>query len=340
MPYEIKDIDNMHPFLRQIKGVWSNRGLPRQDNGLPYSCNVMPLPQERAEPGLTIQHDGYILKNFTYTEVITFHGHPDAHDPETTPTSALPAAAPNRGYQFRQVPNALFYDQIVRFAEGPAYDQKKGVGSVVHVENGAWLQLQKQPVAYGPYPPKGTDPNPQTDSDFAKMISVPHGNSILAYGAFTGLHQGAPKIPSVSVLPTLPAKPHQAPQPYPAGRYDEKLDTPEHYENPNPVVTKDPTRPLRDLIGKLGIQEYYQVDFQTQKNDAGNMGYVTNIEFEEKMASACDYDASYWLMRGKNDIDFKYLAYYQNIILELVIKGQRITFPHVTANVVTIQGPA
>ena len=333
MPYEIKDIDKMHSFLRQIKGVWSNRGLPQQGNGLPYSCNVMPLPQETPEQGLTIKHDGYILKNFTYTEVITFHGHPDQHDPQTTPTSAPPAAAPNRGYKFRQVPNALFYDQIVRFAEGPAN------GNVVHVENGAWLQLQKQPVAYGPYP-KDADPNPQTDADFAKMISVPHGNSILAYGTFTGLHQGQPKIPTVSVLPTLPAQPHQPPQYYPAGRYDEKLDQNDHYENPNPALTKDPTSPLRQLISELGVQEYYQVDCQTQKNHAGNVGYVTNIEFEEKMAAAREYDASYWLMRGKNDIDFKYLAYYQNIILDLVIKGQHITFPHVTANVVTVQGPA
>jgi hypothetical protein len=262
---------------------------------------------------------------------LTFDGHPKDDIAGLTPNSAPPAGAPNRGYKFRELPNALFYDQIVQFADGP------GEGTPVHIENGAWLHLQKQPIAYGPYPdPEKTDPNDPTDPVFAKQISVPHGNSILAYGSYTGPHDGRPMIPSVSILPSV-INPRG---PFSADRFDHKLDQDPHYENPDPDLAKTPTRPLQELIAQLDVEQYHSVQLHTEMDCSGNKGFVTNIEFEEKMAAARECEAGYWLMRLKGSKEFEYLAYDQNIILELVINGLHVRFPDVTSNVVKKQGPA
>ena len=74
-----------------------------EDN--PMSYNVMPLPQRTAS-------EGHILKNFKYFETTIFHD----DDKNTIP---VVAKAPNRGGGVTQNVLAVFYDQQVRFGEGP-----------------------------------------------------------------------------------------------------------------------------------------------------------------------------------------------------------------------------
>ena len=201
----------LNQFQELLKGTWKNEALPNSMNGEggqnnPLSYNVMPLPQDPP---------GYILKNFTYYEVIKFNDDNDI---------ALPASAPNRGKDSLQVPTALFYEQQVYFADGP------GIDNIVHVENGAWLNLVTGKKLVGPYPPPGKimldDPNKQpSDMTIAKQISVPHGNSILALGAFSPSQNGAPDIENApSVLPT-PAGLDTSP-------YTTKLANSGDYQNP------------------------------------------------------------------------------------------------------------
>jgi hypothetical protein len=322
MPYSIT-ISDLHVFQQYLVGNWSNDGVPRECvNGheLPYSYNVMPLPQQAVQPGSTLPYHGYILKNFRYIENITFH-------PRTPPfpTIAPPAAAPNRGFKFRQVPHALFYDQVVNFAEGPDVD------NIVHVENGAWLHLQNQQPVIGPYSGiSSVDTADPTDLDFAKQISVPHGNSILALGRYTGQVTGTPNIDASSALPT---------QVDPT-RYRTLLDSRADFENPNVAYSEDPSRPIRTLVNLLNVTNFHHIVFSTRLNKLGQHGFVTNIPFEDKMASAVEYEADYWLLDVENSGTYPYLAYTQNITLRLAIDGLDYEFPHITTNVVKRQTEA
>ncbi len=204
-------------FQQNLVGNWENRpfpGAPDQQGGPlnPLSYNIMPLPQ-------TSDPDGYILKNFKYHEKLHFN------NADTANTLAIAARAPNRGGAVNQDARAMFYEQQVKFAEGPQGPRAGSPdGDVVHVENGAWLYLPRFVQVPGPYPadPPGSNnfappvtmvtPSQQQPSDIviAKQISIPHGNSILALGSFetqpnaagnSGVWSGNAVIPGSPVIP-------------------------------------------------------------------------------------------------------------------------------------------
>ncbi len=131
-------VSDLSPFQRHLIGTWTNDILLRNEKGLPLSFNVMPLPQIQPPPNRALggsQYGGFILKNFAFCETIRFAGcacddGSGKYDPQAL---AAVASAPNRGGAYTQTSQAVFYDQQVKFAEGPAINQ------VVHIENGAWL---------------------------------------------------------------------------------------------------------------------------------------------------------------------------------------------------------
>lgn len=304
----LNDVQNL------LAGTWTNQALPGADDGMggqdnPLSYNVMPLPQDPP---------GYILKNFTYYEVLQFYGNDDV---------ALPATAPNRGNTDLQAPTALFYGQQVYFAEGP------GKGAIVHVENGAWLNLLTAEKLTGPYPPPGadlvpTDPNQQPpDLTFAKQISVPHGNSILALGSFSEPTAGAPAIPDTPS--TLPVPIGSAP-PLDTTDYTTQSDTDADYQNPQPDLTANPNLPLQKAVSLLNPTHYISWSVSS-----ANKGAVVNIPFEQAAADVTLYAANYWLLSTDGGTTYPYLAYSQVINMTFTLNGQHYTFPHVTANVVT-----
>lgn len=217
-------------------------------------------------------------------------------------------------------------EQQVYFAEGP------GVGQIVHVENGAWLNLLTGQKMVGPYPPPPgsgivlDDPNQQPPSiRIAKQMSVPHGNSILALGSFTDVIAGVPAIPdAASTLPT-PAGLDTTP-------YTTMLDDPNNYQNPQPDLTANPNLPLQTAVGLIKPNAYINWNVST-----GNQGNTMNIPFEESAANVATYTASYWLLSTDGGNSFNYLAYTQNISMQFSIGGLHHNFPHVTSNVVTRQ---
>lgn len=309
----------LNEFQKVLVGTWTNQPLPGAQNGEggtenPLSFNVMPLPQASAEAG-------YILKNFAYYETLLFNG---------DDTVALPATAPNRGTDSLQLPTALFYSQQVHFAEGP------GKGAVVHVENGAWLNIQTGETLTGPYPPPDPSgggsglvlvPNQQPrDLSIAKQISVPHGNSILAPGGFTHARDGAPTIPPSSTVYPRPAMGAPGIDTTP---YDTTIDQGADYENPSPDLTKDPNTQLQTAVAMIKPSKFIEWRVST-----GYQGHVVNLPFEEREANVTAYEASYWLLAG-DDGEFRYLAYTQTIDMTLTVNGAHYTFPHVTCNVVT-----
>lgn len=296
-----KNITPLGP-LQHLLGTWTNQLVDTVDNS-PYSFNLMPLPKSvPAAPG-------YILKNFKYYEEITF--------------SAISGSAPNRGGDYTQTANVIFYEQRVYFAEGPDKDK------LVHAENGSWLYLETGPQIEDAYANGQTIPNanipPQpSNMQIAKQISVPHGNSILAMGTVKS-ETGTPNIPDYGkgIYPdgTLP---------------DMGIDTSLYSiptdvagGNPYPDLSFNPNKPI--IKGTpSNVNNYIQLDV-----DSNVGGSVTNIPFELQKADVTNYKASYWLQAFSQGGDFTQLAYTQTIIMKIPIDDKMVDFPHVTTNILT-----
>ena len=351
MPYAAT-IDMLAEFQKELVGNWKNQDFGKDDHGNPVggeanplSYNIMPLPQ-------VWDTDGYILKNFKYYERLKFN------DDNVQDTLAIAAEAPNRGGLVTQNARAIFYEQQVKFAEGPA------AGNVVHVENGAWLWLPRFVQQDGPYP-ADVDMEPVTDAlgqpaniAIAKQIAVPHGNSILALGSFDTVSEsmsdavceknpkikGSPAIPDAPFPYPMPANavPNTAPSPSLISmlnidaRYTSESSNLSDYQNPHPDLTQCPNKPLQQAVAIIKPKSYMHWHVTTEpmssEPDSSVRGHVTNIPFEQRVSNVTEYWADYWLLfKGKH----KYLAYTQTILMVMTIKDQRYLFPHITCNTVT-----
>ena len=352
MPYAAK-IDILAEFQQQLVGNWKNEAFGTDEHGKsvggddnPLSYNIMPLPAAPNSPSDPNQ-DGYILKNFTYTERLKFN------DNNVDRTLAIAAEAPNRGGLVSQNARALFYEQQVKFAEGPE------AGKVVHVENGAWLWLPRFVQQPGPYAPN-IDIEPVTDAleqpvdiMIAKQISIPHGNSILALGSFDTVSsphgkgvcqrnpiiQGSPVIPDGPTPYPMPATADINGTPPPSlisnlnaeQRYTQEQSDPSDFQNPHPDLTQCPNKPLQQAVTIIEPDCYMHWHVTTEPLPNGR-GHVTNIPFEQRVSDVINYWADYWLLfKGKH----KYLAYTQTIPMVLTIRDARYVFPHITCNTVT-----
>lgn len=308
-------------FQTLLIGTWRNQALPNATNGEGSSSNplgysVMPLPATEQ-----VSCSGYILKNHSIYEDVTFDGPTSDMNPVPSPP---PTTAPNRGNNVAQLPTALYYQQQVFFGEGQAQ------GTVVHTENGSWLNLATGEALDNPYSPLVLQvPNQQpSNRTVGKQISVPHGNSVLALGSASQAVCGAPTIPnSESTLPSDSS--------IDTSQYMETLNMPDNYQNPNPAWTLNPNKPLQTAVGLIRPNEYRRWQVTTKDQGGGTKGGLLNIPFEQSWAEVTDYTADYWLMSTDNGGSYNYLAYSQVITLSLSVKGQSISFPHVTTNVVT-----
>jgi hypothetical protein len=368
-------IPSLAEFQQELCGDWSNQDFPPDKHGKvfggpknPLSYNIMPLPQRNP-----INGDGYILKNFKYTERLHFNNDKPEH------TLAISARAPNRGGLVNQDARALFYEQQVKFAEGPQGPRSDSpTGDVVHVENGAWLWFPRFVQQDGPYPqnpPNSGKFGPPTDMvsealqqqfdiSIAKQISVPHGNSILALGLFATVPgpdgagpwdgnariKGMPTIPDGAPPYPMPAVPIEIPNTNPRAlktllNADERYqnDLPSHPdENLHPDLTRYPNKPLQHAVDILQPDEYIHWHVTTLPLQNGR-GFVTNIPFEQEVSKVTAYSPDYWMLfKG----DKKYLAYTQTIQMALMILNRetnveyKYVFPHITCNTVTFEGKA
>jgi hypothetical protein len=357
-------------FQQQLIGNWANadfgkdsRGNPVGGPANPLSYNIMPLPQKNDLDGVP-NPNGYILKNFRYHERLHFN------DDNAAVTLAISARAPNRGGEVNQDARVIFYEQQVKFAEGPQGPRTVSRdGDVVHVENGAWLWLPRYQQSPGPYtenpPGSGQFPPPPasalvppsvqqpTDVLIAKQISVPHGNSILAMGSFDtipnasgqgGPWKGVEQIPGSPIIPDglspFPTA-YNFDAPIPPSTsilnadtvYGTATATPTNYQNPHPDLTLNPNLPLQQAVAIIKPDSFVHWRVTTAPLQNGT-GAVTNIPFEQRVSEVTEYAAEYWLlMKGSQ----KYLAYTQTILLVMVINDKKFVFPHLTCNTVTFQ---
>lgn len=291
--------------IAALEGTWVNKNIHGTDQGgpeSPYSYNVMPMPQyDESSPA------GYILKNFSYYEEMTF--------------SNIHGNAPNRGGSGTQVANTLFYEQRVFFAEGPNKD------ALVHAENGSFLYLSDRVQYKGPYgdadgggvgqiPLDYTQPPTQL-YDIVKQMSVPHGNSILSVGCHNE-SCGSPILPSSTAI--LPCGVDVSPY-YQAG-----------VGNPNVELTLNPNLPLRLALEAGTPSRYLRLDVDSQLGGHP----VTNIGFEQQHARVERYTATYWLEAFGDSEEYTQLQYSQTIFMRIPIPNVGyVIFPHVTTNTLT-----
>lgn len=298
--------------LQYLIGTWTNQDLPGTTAGgrdNPYAYNVMPLPQK--DPSTP---SGYILKNFSYYEELTF--------------TAIHGNAPNRGGIGQQVCYTLFYEQRVYFAEGPNKD------ALVHAENGSLLYILDTTQPLGPYgngdqPGLGTltvenSVPPTQRFNLVKQVSVPHGNSILALGNYTTASDGI-GIPMIPVA-----------NPLPSGVPTQQYTVDDPVSNPQPALTANPNQVLVNALDARPCSNFIHLGMSSQNGSGG----VTNIGYEQQHANVMQYDFDYWLESFDNGQTYTQLQYTQTITLQIPIGGTVVSFPHVTANTLTkVAGP-
>jgi len=274
-----------------------------------YSWNVMPLPQDDAP-------DLFILKNFAYSEEITF--------------AKIPGTAPNRGGGFTQVANTLFYEQRVYFSPGGIVPAK-AENTLVHAENGSWLYfniINQKGGAFGEGPttplPDGIPKLPvqPAQSAVGKQMSVPHGNSILAVGSvMTGT--GKPSIKQVSTIPSYNG------QPYGVSQYGASSIVNGVESNPN----INPNIKLLNFLDSPGLTVTDYIHY----NVSAPQSEITNISFETKHSKVTAYEQDVWILNPNSAQPI--LMYSQNIGLDLDLVSNKstdmkvVSFPHITCNV-------
>lgn len=105
-------------------------------------------------------------------------------------------------------------------------------------------------------------------------------------------------------------------------------------QNPNTDFTAHPNKPLQIAIDTIKPTCFIHWTVTTIPLVHGK-GIVTNIPFEERLADVTDYWADYWLLSTDEGKTFPYLAYTQTMLMNMIVKGHKFSFPHVTGNVVT-----
>lgn len=270
-------------YLKWLIGTWNS---PKGADATGY--NVMPLPQKSA-PG------GFVLKNFPYYEETTF--------------APIAGGAPNRGGTFTQNTNVLFYEQRVFIADNPAPPQAPSPqDTLIHAENGSWLYrtyAQQLDGAYGPGTLPWPTPQPMQNpaTQYAKQVSVPHGNSLLLVGQAQEI-QGAPSIPP----------------------------TPRSVQPFNDPSIIDPNSKLTDQLAALAknnitVKSHIRLDVS---NDPALGGGINNVLFEQHHATVDCFQTTWYIeFLSNNTVQ---LQYFQFIWMKLLINGVLVPFLHSDAN--------
>ncbi|HTW70407.1 MAG TPA: hypothetical protein VME47_11005, partial [Acetobacteraceae bacterium] len=156
---------------------------------------------------------------------------------------------------------------------------------------------------------------------------------------------GSPVIPDAPLPYPTPAIPIENPQPPPApslisnlnvqSRYSTTRAAMSDFQNPHPDLTQCSNKPLQQAVGIIKPDSFMHWRVTTEPLEHGT-GIVTNIPFERRVSRVTQYAADYWMLfKTEGTVKKKYLSYTQTILMELTIKEQKYTFPHVTCNTLT-----
>lgn len=292
--------------LMDFPGTWEGSGF-----------NLIEIPNRNQDPNVQPPPaDKFkLILNNTF-ETLTFTG--------------IPGGIINRGNVQGDIEYlSMHYLQQVIDVNVPEGQNGRGI----HLETGLFLNL-----------PAGTDP--AVEPSVARLGSIPHGDSLLAQGAFVTLQGQGPNFN------------FNRPDPTPFTVVDGKRvnDTSEAYlsllKNPVKVpdgipreAVMDPTIILEAAIAGKKITEMTvifldanPIEGVSNPNAIQNAGGITNIPFVTKNANATTFSAIFWLMTVQNpdNTTAKLLQYTQTVILDFPVFGSQpgqvvgLKWPHIS----------
>jgi hypothetical protein len=206
--------------------------------------------------------------------------------------------------------------------------------TAIHLEPGLWLRLD--PTAA---------PNPVTEESYARLATIPHGDSLLAQSTFAQRLNTGPTIdpvdstPFTGGIPDLNSPPGS---PVPNDQYLEQYRTKKLPTECLPAglndaeTIKDPTRVLQAAIDapRQNIVETVVIKISTEQ--AENRGIV-NIPFVIQNANATRLDAIFWIEKvldppNAGPDPFIQLQYVQRVILDFppAVGAPIISWPHIS----------
>ncbi|AVP98520.1 hypothetical protein C7S18_15590 [Ahniella affigens] len=233
---------------------------------------------------------------------------------ETLEFTPIGGAVPNRG---------SLQDDI--FIHGLSYLQRVSdldTHAALHIEPGFWLRI-----------PKTTAP-PQ-DETYARLSTIPHGDSLFAQSVRCADHPGGPTLLPVDSIPftitgdplpklnQVPNPPLKAPLGY-KGPYERPTLPKGVITSADPAdVVRNPVILLQEAIANQTITRTVVIEVTT-----ASPGGIVNIPFVVKNADTIQMDAIFWIetVALPDGTSFQQLQYVQRVMLDF----DGIHWPHIS----------
>ena len=288
--------------LTQLVGEWNNDELPG------YGWNMIALPYKVKE------EDNFM---FNYRLVVNQYN-------ETLKFNKVDDGIPNRGIKpslaFGQVEEtdqtlaAIDYEQsVVQIASDdfPKTGETGKPNTPIHHEPGLFLYMLDQRT---------------NDLDIARLATIPHGDSVLALGR-SSVHEGPPKIPDWSGLPSGTSTDLNTPYLAPYKHFHDNLFEEEF----------DPVHP-NELLKQANEDVNILRTTTLELNTAIETGGIVNIPFIVKQADAVEMKSIFWIQEVESEGEHSLrLQYAQIVMLDFFRRseGDLIRWPHVSINTMT-----
>ncbi len=332
-----EDKDLLGPLTGFI-GKWSNAHYDEAHP--PQGWNLISIPGPNPPSfvqGLT--DGGFIFETIPYTETITFSPISITSNFGTFPNEQPPQ-------QVQQV-GALLYDQRVKSAGAEdiflrknysaadraaiqAYFASKNFknGDDIHAEVGMLLNIN----------------NFQDGFQFARMGSIPHGNSILCLGSGAAGERGAPVFPGnldvSKMVPFSENSSQRLPLAY-ASNTIEPNGGPSDIPFPfYPLMDpRMPYTPLTNALKGMDVRQHTHISMSTANGTGGllSIPFLGNRSVTRPTMDTTQMDVDYWLSTVTSPQgDVPLLQYFQNIRIVFPFNGdplkRRVVWPHIGLN--------
>ncbi|MBC7777807.1 MAG: hypothetical protein H7246_20400 [Phycisphaerae bacterium] len=295
--------------LTELMGTWISAAIPPEK--IAQGWNVISIPGP----------SGFMYEVIPYTEILTFK----------PVIAALNKGPIIKGEEVIQEITGLMYEQQIFSACPPdkPCNPQFPAGAQIHAETGFLLNFKQ----------KANPNNPSGGFDFARLATIPHGNSVLALGhasteqATTGEPIGNSFFPKASAQPTsIDGSGPRGQGIVPIG-YDNIITFPLQF----PGVFNDQANPnsfLKDALGDQKIIAMTILQMSTNNINAG--GGILNIPFIDSNAKATSMDAIFWIetIEGNNQLQLQYTQTI-NLVFQPTGSSTSIVWPHITVNTLT-----
>lgn len=301
--------------LAQLAGTWQSAPF-FEPNQIAQGWNVMSVPG----PAST---SGFVFEVIPYTETLTFQPVVVAlnRGPFIPVVKYVDGQKVTDVVEMNQNITGLMYQQsIISACPNGAQCIERGfpAGSQIHAETGLLLNfsLQAEPQ------------NPNGGFQFARLSTIPHGNSVLALGT-----SEVTKNPGNQFFPEVSAHPTGLNGTAPTGQGIAILDYNAQIDSPvfPGFIQSIPNSFLQKALGNQVITEMTTLSMTTSNANAG--GGILNIPFIESNAKATTMDANFWIqtIQGSSQLQLQY-SQVINLMFPPTGSTVPVIWPHITIN--------